>query len=259
MTGEAGGGSLLGRQDLHAHTTMSDGDLTLEQVVEVARARGVEIGIADHVSTRNVDMFVADEAEVRRYLDALEGAPVFRSAEFCWCDTIWSSLPAEVMDRFDYRIGSNHGFWLPDGTMGSPWWQELPGAWADRPQEVMEIMARNLCDMVRAMPIQIAAHSTLTPPALLELEADVHAWWTEEREDLYVEALAESGVAMEISNRYRLPHDRLLRKALQAGVSFSLGSDGHTEAQVARLGWAVETARRVGITDAEMFVPERRG
>ena len=85
------------------------------------------------------------------------------------------------------------------------------------------------------------------------------AWWTEEREDRYVEALAESGVALEISNRYRLPHDRLLRKAQQAGVRFALGSDGHTEAQVARLDWAVETARRVGITDAELFVPERRG
>jgi histidinol phosphatase-like PHP family hydrolase len=87
----------------------------------------------------------------------------------------------------------------------------------------------------------------------------VDAWWTGEREDRWVDALAESGVAMEISNRYRLPHDRLLRKAHQAGVRFTLGSDGHTEAQVARLDWAAETARRVGITDADLFVPERRG
>lgn len=259
MTASNGGGGVLGRQDLHAHTTMSDGSLTLERVVEVARERGVQIGIADHVSTRNVDMFVSDEAEVRRYLDALEGAPVFRSGEFCWCDDLWRTLPEEVMDRFDYRIGSNHGFWLPDGTLGSPWWQSIPEPWRGREDEVMEAMVANLCDMVRTMPIQIAAHSTLTPPALLGLDDDVDAWWTEEREDRWVDALAESGVAMEISNRYRLPHDRLLRKAHQAGVRFTLGSDGHTEAQVARLDWAAETARRVGITDADLFVPERRG
>ena len=84
------------------------------------------------------------------------------------------------------------------------------------------------------------------------------AWWTAEREDRYVDALAASGVALEISNRYRLPHDRLLGKALQAGVRFSLGSDGHTRAQVAQLGWAEATARRVGITEREMFVAERR-
>jgi histidinol phosphatase-like PHP family hydrolase len=107
------------------------------------------------------------------------------------------------------------------------------------------------------MPIQIIAHPTLTPPALYALEPDVHAWWTDDREDRFVEALVESGVAMEISNRYQLPHDRLLRKARQAGARFSLGSDGHHEAQIAQLGWAVETARRVGVTDADLFVPER--
>lgn len=254
----SGGGdtALLGRHDLHAHTTMSDGDLPLARVAALARERGVQIGIADHVSTRNTERFVANEAAVRRYQDALEGAPVLRSAEFCWCDTLWKELPAEVMERFDYRIGSNHGFWLPDGTMASPWWQRLPSPWDREPGRLMDLMVANLCDMVRVMPVQIAAHSTLTPPALLALD-DVDAWWTPEREDRYVEAVVESGVALEVSNRYRLPHDRLLRKAREAGARFSLGSDGHTEQQVGRLEWAVETARRVGITDADLFVPER--
>jgi histidinol phosphatase-like PHP family hydrolase len=162
------------------------------------------------------------------------------------------------MDRFDYRIGSNHGFWLPDGSTASPWWETLPEPWSREPQRLMEIMAANLCDMVRAMPIHIAAHSTFMPSAFTALEPDVHAWWTEEREDRYVDALRESGVALEISNRYRLPHDRLLRKAKEAGVRFSLGSDGHAEKQVAALGWAAETAHRIGITDDELFVPEPR-
>lgn len=252
-------GALLGRQDLHCHTTMSDGRLTLERVVEVAAERGVQVGIADHVSTTNPAMFIATRGEVDDYLDAIEAAPVFRSGEFCWCDTLWRELPDEVMARFDYRIGSNHGFRLPDGSVASPWWARLPAPWDARPQALMELLVDNLCEMVRTMPIQIAAHSTFMPSAFLALEPDVHAWWTEDREDRYVEALAESGVALEISNRYRLPHDRLLGKALEAGVRFSLGSDGHSETQVAALDWAAGTARRVGVTDRELFVPERRG
>ena len=259
MPGADGGGELLGRQDLHCHTTMSDGYVTLDRLVEIAAERGVQMGVADHVSTRNRERFISSEARVRAYLDALEAAPVFRSGEFCWCDDLWQTLPAEVMDRFDYRVGSNHGFNLPGGGMGSPWWQKLPAEWARRPQELMEVMVDELCRMVRTMPIHIAAHSTLTPPALHALEDDVEAWWTEAREERYVAALAESGVALEISNRYRLPHDRLLRRALDAGVRFSLGSDGHGEHQVARLEWAAGTARRVGVTDAHLFVPERRG
>jgi histidinol phosphatase-like PHP family hydrolase len=257
VTGEADT-PLLGRQDLHAHTTMSDGRLSLAEVAALAAERGVQIGIADHVSTRNPARFVATEAEVGAYLEALRDADVFRSAEFCWCDTLWAELPDEVMARFDYRIGSNHGFHLPDGGMASPWWERLPPPWDTAPDHLMEIMAANLCDMVRTMPIEIAAHSTLIPPALLELEGDVHAWWTPPREDRYVEALAASGVALEISNRYQLPHDRLLTKALEAGVRFSLGSDGHHARQLARLEWAVETARRVGIADRHLYVPERR-
>ena len=248
----------LGTQDLHCHTTMSDGRLTLDEVVEAARAQGVQIGIADHVSSRNRQMFVSSHDDVRAYLDALDAAPVLRAAEFCWRDEFGATLPAALIDRLDYTLGSNHGFALPGGGWGSPWWSTLPAPWDADPQGLMDHMVNELCLMVRTMPVQIIAHPTFAPSALFALDDDVHAWWTEEREDRYVEAVAAAGVALEISNRYRLPHDRLLRKALQAGARFSLGSDGHTRAQVARLEWAVQTARRVGIGDAHLFVAERR-
>jgi histidinol phosphatase-like PHP family hydrolase len=245
----------LGSQDLHCHTDMSDGELSLARVVEVARTRGVQVGIADHVSARNPGMMVSTPEALRAYLQALEAAPVLRAAEFCWYDTLWRELPAEVLRRFDYRIGSNHGWPLPGGEVASPWWSTLPAAWAQRPQQVMEALVDNLCRLVREMPVQIVAHSTLLPPALLKLEGDPLAWWSEAREERFVAALRESGVALEISNRYRLPHDRLLLRARAAGVRFSLGSDGHREHQVAALEWAVQTALRVGIRDDEMFVP----
>lgn len=251
-TGTAEGG--LGTQDLHVHTTMSDGIVPLEEVVDIARRRGIRIGIADHVSTRYPDRFIATLPRLQAYLEAVEGQPVFVAAEFCWGDRFSAEIPPEVMRRFDYRLGSNHGFLLPDGSWGSPWWKQLPAPWNERPQELMDHLVDNLVKLVTSMPIEIVAHSTFMPAALYDIENDVTAWWTEEREDRFVEAVVRSGVAMEISSRYRLPHDRLLRKALQAGARFSLGSDGHTPDQVGNLDWAIETARRVGITQREMFV-----
>jgi hypothetical protein len=185
-------GAGLGGQDLHVHTTMSDGTVSLERIVELARDRGVAVGVADHISTRTPTRMVATDAALQRYLDALEREPVFVAGEFCWCDRLSTSLPPEILRRFDYRIGSNHGFALPDGTEGSPWWETLPPPWDRRPQEVMEIMVHNLCDMVRTMDIQIAAHATLTPPALLAIEPALEHWWTEPREDRFVEALARA-------------------------------------------------------------------
>jgi histidinol phosphatase-like PHP family hydrolase len=253
----SGAGELLGTQDLHVHTTFSDGRLSLPEVVALAAERGVRVGVADHVSSRTPALMVSTIDGFARYLDALEGAPVWRAAELCWCDSLYATIPAELLSRLDYRIGSNHGFPLPGGGMGSPWWEVLPPPWDRAPERLMDALVDELCRMVRTMPIQIAAHSTLTPPALHALEPDVHAWWTPEREDRYVQALVESGVALEISDRYRLPHDRLLQRARQAGVRFSLGSDGHSRAQVGRLGWATEAARRNGIGDRDLFVPAR--
>jgi len=243
----------LGTQDLHVHTDMSDGDLSLAELVEVASGLGVTVGVADHVSSRNPQAFVSGPERLERYLAALEAAPVLRSAELCWCDPFSMEVAASLRERCHYLVGSNHGFALPDGTLASPWWRRLPTAWADRPQELMEIMVHNLCDMVTTMPIDIAAHSTLLPIALMEMERDVEAWWTPEREDRFIDAVLKSGVAIEISNRYRLPHDRFLRKAREAGARFSLGSDGHHLHQVARLEWAVATAARAGIDDRHLF------
>lgn len=237
---------------------MSDGALSLREVVETAEALGVTVGISDHVSTRNVAQFVSSREAFRGYLDALDSFDVFRSAEFCWLDPLWRTLPDDLLDRLDYRIGSNHGFLLPDGQFAGLWSRTLEQGWRARPQAWMEVMVDHLCELVRVMPIDIIAHSTLIPPALGRLESDVHAWWTEQREDRLTEAVVKHAVTVEISNRYRLPHDRLLGKLYRAGARFTLGSDGHTASQVARLEWAAETARRVGITEAEMFVPERR-
>ncbi len=255
MTGSEGD-VWLGRQDLHVHTNMSDGDLSLAEVVEVAAERGIRVGIADHVSTRNPEQFVSTPERLEQYLAAIEVAPVFRSAEFCWCDPFAAHLAEDLLHRFDYLIGSNHGFMLPDGTLASPWWAELPAPWTDRSQELMDVMVRNLCEMVSSMPIDIAAHPTLLPPALLDIDPDLETWWTGEREDRLIEAAVKAGVALEISNRYRLPHLRFLIKARQAGARFSVGSDGHQRHQVARLDWAVDAARTASITDENLFIPE---
>jgi predicted metal-dependent phosphoesterase TrpH len=56
--------------DCHAHTTMSDGELTIPELIAVVRARGVRPSISDHIST-DVSSAVKTVEGVRDYLDAL--------------------------------------------------------------------------------------------------------------------------------------------------------------------------------------------
>lgn len=243
--------------DLHLHTTFSDGDLAPADVLALAQARAVfHIGIADHVS-RNSPKFLRTADAVAHYLAALEPLPVWRGAEFCWLDELWRTLPAVLLDRLDYRIGSNHAILLPDGALVTPWSTELPPGWEGRAQELMDRWVDELCRLVRTMPIDILGHGTTLPPALLAREPEIDAWWTEEREDRLLDALAERGVALEISNRYRVPHRRLLVKAKQRSVRFSLGSDGHRPDQIACLDWARAEAAAAGLDENDLFRPAR--
>ena len=100
--------------------------------------------------------------------------------------------------------------------------------------------------------VDILAHPTLLPMKLRKLPLE--ELWTEPREERAVAALARAGIAFEISNRYR-PHERFVRRAADAGVRISLGSDGHTAEQVGQLAWPRELAARVGVPEDELFDP----
>jgi histidinol phosphatase-like PHP family hydrolase len=235
--------------DCHAHTTFSDGVLSVEQLIAHVTALGVRPSVADHCSGDVRGALHTVEA-VRRYLDELEKHDVLRGGEFCWHDALWRDLPDDLAARFTHRIGSLHAIFLPNGLVmhafASPWPSGLD------PQRYMDAHVDNLEQFAAGMPVDILAHPTLLPMALRKMPLE--ELWTEPREERAVAALARAGIAFEISNRYR-PHDRFVRRAVDAGVRISLGSDGHTAEQVGRIAWPRELAARLGVADDQLFDP----
>jgi histidinol phosphatase-like PHP family hydrolase len=235
--------------DCHAHTTFSDGVLSVEQLIAHVTALGVRPSVADHCSGDVRGALHTVEA-VRRYLDELEKHDVLRGGEFCWHDALWRDLPDDLAARFTHRIGSLHAIFLPNGLVmhafASPWPSGLD------PQRYMDAHVDNLEQFAAGMPVDILAHPTLLPMALRKMPLE--ELWTEPREERAVAALARAGIAFEISNRYR-PHDRFVRRAVDAGVRISLGSDGHTAEQVGRIAWPHELAARLGVADDQLFDP----
>lgn len=235
--------------DCHAHTTMSDGALDPGALVEVAHQRGVRPSVADHVS-RDVARAVKSVEATVTYLDTLDRYPVLRGGEFCWHDSLWRELPQSVVRRFTHRIGSLHAIFLSDGSLVHAFARRLPAGLTT--DAYMDAHLENLARFTREMPVDILAHPTLLP--LPWRERPIEELWTEEREERAVALLAEAGIAFEISNRYR-PHERFVRRAVDAGVRVSLGSDGHTAQQVAELRFPLAMARRLGVPDAELYDP----
>ena len=239
--------------DLHAHTTMSDGALSPEEVVATAAARGVRPSVADHLS-RDVTSAVKSVDGVRSYLDELDRHAVLRGGEFCWHDALWRELPRDLVARFTHRVGSLHAVHLPDRSRVHMFQRRFPeGLSLDG---YMDAHVKNLERMAGEMPIDVFAHPTLLPLPLRPLPLE--SLWTEEREARAVEALFRAGIAFEISNRYR-PHERFVARAIARGVRISLGSDGHTVEQVADLAWPLALARRLGVQDEELYDPTVHG
>lgn len=236
--------------DCHAHTTMSDGELTIPELIDAVRARGVRPSVSDHLST-DVSLAVKSVDAVREYLDAL--APfgdVAHGGEFCWHDSLWRALPDDLAARFTHRIGSLHAVRVADGIRVSMFQRALPNDLT--PAAYMELHLDDLERLAAEMPVDILAHPTLLPLPLRKLP--VTELWTEALEERMVNALFDAGIAFEISQRYR-PHERLVRRAHVRGVRLSLGSDGHTRAQVGDITFPLEMARLAGVQERDLFDP----
>ncbi|HEY7860267.1 MAG TPA: hypothetical protein VIB98_02440 [Gemmatimonadaceae bacterium] len=236
--------------DCHAHTTMSDGELTVPELIETVRERGVRPSVSDHLST-DVSQAVKSVDAVRAYLDALEPYDVARGGEFCWHDSLWRELPDDLAVRFTHRIGSLHAVRVADdGTRVSMFQRALPSQLT--PAAYMERHVDDLERLAAEMPVDILAHPTLLPMPLRGMNVD--ELWTDAIEERAVDALYAAGIAFEISARYR-PHERIVRRAHERGVRLSLGSDGHTRAQVGDLAFPLAMARLVGAEEHALFDP----
>ena len=236
-------------RDCHAHTTFSDGTLTVAELVEHVRARGVLPGVADHLSG-DVAYALKDVSEVIEYLEELEEHDVARGGEFCWHDALWRVLPPEVDRRFTHLIGSLHGVYLPGGDEVVHAFRSMPAGLTAA--AYMDIHLENAERFAVEMPADILAHPTLVPMSLRKVPAE--ELWTEAHEERLVQALRRAGIAFEISTRYP-PHDRLVRRAVAAGVRLSLGSDGHTAKQVGDIAAPLAMARAAGVRDEDLYDP----
>ena len=239
--------------DCHAHSTYSDGALTIAQVVERAAALNVQPSIADHIS-RDVARALSTVEEVRAYLDELERYDVLRGGEFCWHDSLWRELPDDVVRRFTHRIGSLHAVRLPNGSLVHAFARRAPADLA--PDDYMWAHLASLEQLAREMPVDILAHPTLVTLPFRSLGIDL--LWTDEREARMVEAMYQAGIAFELSARYP-PHERIVRLAIERGVRLSLGSDGHTRDQVANVSKPLAMSRALGVADEDLYDPRRHG
>ncbi|GAI93582.1 unnamed protein product, partial [marine sediment metagenome] len=156
----------------------------------------------------------------------------------------------EVISRFDYVFtdamtwkndnGKRMRLWIPEETeVGDP-------------QDFMEQLVDRI-EKILTEPVDIYVNPTYLPT---EINARYDELWTPERMDRVIKALVDNEVAFEINNRRRIPSQAFIKRAKEAGVKFTLGTNNGGASDLGRMDYALEMITECGLTPADMWMPE---
>jgi histidinol phosphatase-like PHP family hydrolase len=156
----------------------------------------------------------------------------------------------ESRDRFDYVFTDAMTWTNNNGKRMRLWIREETEV--GDPQDFMDQLTDRIVKIVSEEPIDIHVNPTYLPP---EIAGRYDELWTEERMDRVVAALAESGVALEINNRNRIPSPAFLKKAKEAGVKFTFGTNNAGADDLGRMDYCIEMIGELGLTSRDMWIP----
>lgn len=219
------------RGDLHMHTTATDGEDTLADMVRAAIARGLAyVAITDHgqrvTMARGLDRkrLLAQWSEIDRLNESLaaDGPPpirVYKGIEVDMLEKGGLDLPDEVLARADWVVASLH---------------------YGQNQSRERITARIL-EAIEHPSVNVIGHPTgrlinRRPAYDVDMEA-------------VIEAAARSGTFLEINaNPWRLDlDDRHAAAAKRAGVKLVISTDAHSTRGLDVMRCGVLQARRAGL------------
>jgi hypothetical protein len=245
----AGGPRPTGAQvDYHVHPK---GGLTVEDALRRSRESGIYYGLAIN---GGLGQPAPGDAGAEAFLRELEGKPVYKAFQAEGRE--WVGLFSKAtLEKFDY-VFTDSMTWSDDaGRRMRLWIPEEVGTITD-PQRFMDMLVDRTVGIVTREPIDIYVNSTFLPD---QLSAQYDALWTPARMKRVVDALAASGVAMEINNRRRIPSAAFIRLAKQSGVKFACGTNNAGADDLGRNEYCAEMIRACDLRPEHFWTPAPEG
>lgn len=215
--------------DLHVHTRASDGNLSLAEIVELARKMGYSyVAICDHSQAAKyarglaADRLLAEIAEIEALNRTLDGFRVLKGIEVDILGDGSLDLAGDLLGRLDFVVAAVHsGF----------------------KKNVTERMLKAL----ENPHVRTIAHPSGRLISGREgYDVDL---------DRVIEGAARHGKALELNSYYdRLDLDELhLKKAKDKGVRITMGTDTHFADGLAMMRYGLGIARRAWLEKADIL------
>jgi hypothetical protein len=221
------------------------GGLTNESAAAQSRRTGINYAIAPNCG---IGFPITDDAGVINFLNEMRSEPFILAMQAEgreWVET----FSQEVRDEFDYVFTDALTFTDSKGRRSRIWIPEE--VWIEDEQQYMDLVVDRICGVLEE-PMDIYVNPCFLPP---QMQDRYDEFWTEERMNRFVYALAKSDKILEINARYEIPNKAIIQKAKDAGVKFSFGTN-NAEAEVGLLEYCVRMKKECGITAQDMYKPK---
>lgn len=231
--------------DFHTHLK---GGLTLQQAIDNSIKLGINYGVAPNCGLR---FPVTNDQSLYAYMDTVKAQPIFRGMQAEGREWITLFSP-EAVSQFDYIFtdgmtwtdhkGRRMRLWLPDEVF------------VDDEQQFMDELVGKIESILSQEPVDIHVNPTFLPKVIADKYDEL---WTDDRINRFVKVLADNKIALEINARYRIPSEKILRRAKEAGVKFSFGTN-NTGSDLGTLDYCFEIQEKLGLTYKDMFMPKKQ-
>jgi putative hydrolase len=221
-------------QDMHVHSTYSDGAASVaENVVAAERAGLAALSCVDHVR-RDTEWAPAFAKEVRALASGTE-IEVRSGLEAKILDSSGElDLPADT-GGVDRVYAADHRVPLEDGPAHPAAVKQAIDSGEVDPGEVIESIVRATAAAVSRYPDLVIAHLFSVLPKIGVEESSV----PEESLERLAAGAAEAGALIEIDERWRCPSARTLRPFRRAGVQILLSTDSHSPETIGRYDYCL--------------------
>ena len=115
----------------------------------------------------------------------------------------------------------------------------------------MDIIVDRIVKVLKEEPINVYVNPTFLPDPMMP---NYDKLWTDVRINKVIEALVTRKIALEINARYRIPSEKIIKAAKDAGVRFVFGTN-NADADIGKLEYCIEMMKECGITTRDMFFP----
>lgn len=231
--------------DFHVHLK---GGLTIDQAADNSTRLGINYGIAPNCGLK---FPVTDDQSLSAYMDTVRGKPIFRGMQAEGREWVTLFSP-DAIAKFDYVFTDAMTWTDYKGRRMRLWIAEE--AFVDDEQQFMDELVGKIESVLSQEPVDIHVNPTYLPAVIAGKYDEL---WTDARIDRFVKVLADNGVALEINSRFKIPSEKILRKAKEAGVKFTFGTNNMGN-DLGTIDYSLDMKEKLGLTYKDMFMPKKQ-